>query len=98
MRHHEMIVQRRTPPHERAFERLLPEYADQGSNEQHLQQAHPHMRRHFKSPQFEQSKLQPAAVWSKELVHTKLSAVRVPCNIREQVAEQTIHNRRRNIS
>src|SRR5947209_15500583 len=47
VRQHEMIVQCRSPSHERAVLRLAPEPRKQRAHEQLLRKAHPRIRRHF---------------------------------------------------
>ncbi len=55
------------------------------------------MRLHLEGPQFEQAKLQADALRREEFIYAELGAVRIACDIGEEIAEQSVHDPGRTI-
>src|SRR5205823_14917643 len=90
MRQKPTVVQCGTPTHQAAPVRRLPEARDQRAQQKHLHRAHPRMRRHLESAEFEQTQPPGRALRRIELVDRELGAMRVAGEIGEEVTQQTI--------
>ena len=66
--------------------------------EQQLDKPHSDVRSHFEGPQFEEAEAQSKTLGSIQLVDAELGAMRVSCDIHQQIAEQSIHNKRRAVA
>ncbi len=95
MRQQPAVVQRRSPADEPARIRLLPEARDERPQQQHLHRAHPRMRRHFERPELEQAESSRRAVGRIELVDRELGAMRIACQIGQQMPQQAVDEPRR---
>ena len=95
MRQHETVVQLRAPADQFAFVRRFPEACHHRAQQQHLRQTHLWMRRHFKTAKLYQTEPSSGAVGRIELVDTEFRAMGVAGEIDQQIAQQTIHQPRR---
>src|SRR6266511_251110 len=84
MRQHEPVVQIGSPRDEPPLERRLPESCDERTQQQHLQQAHPRMRRHLERAELEQAQPAGGRFGRVELVDRELGAVRVAGQVDEE--------------
>ncbi len=85
----------RTPPQQVSLKWLLPEHAYQRANQQHLQQTHSIVRRHFKRSKLQQPETQTLKLRGIKLVDAELRPVRITGHVDEQIAKQSVHEVRR---
>ena len=85
-----LVVQRRSPAHQRAVPGTLPHCCHQRPHNELREQADPHMRGHLKGAQFHQPPLAAGSVGGKELVDAEFCPVGVAGQIDQQVAEHPI--------
>ena len=83
MGEHETIMQFRTPPHQRLGIGRVPEARDQGAQQQHLDDAHATMGRHFEGSKFHQAQTTLGAVRRIQLVDAKFGAMGVAGDIHQ---------------
>ena len=91
MRQQEVVVDASAPVHEPTFIRRLPERRDRGAHQQELRGRHLRMRRHFQRAELHQAKPPGRGLRRIELVDAELGAMRVPCHVRQQMAEHPIN-------
>src|SRR5262245_13226757 len=88
---HKQIVKARSPSSRRFRIRVAPEPSHQRTYEQLLGKAHPRVRRHFESAQFDKPQPTRSAVWRVQLIDAKLGTMRVTRNVNKKIAEDSIN-------
>ncbi len=94
MRQHETIVQGRAPADRPLAIWLFPHSRHQRPQQQLLCQAHPRVRRHLETAEFDQAQPAGGRVGREQLVDAELGAMRVAGQVDQQVAQHAVDNPR----